>query len=429
MVKVTEADLVAGYKGQTPIKTRKQIERAMGGVLFIDEAYMLARDKDSGENWGQKAIETIMEQMSDHLGEFAVVAAGYPAEMNTFLDSNPGFYSRFGGDYLIPDYTAEELLQIFESMCQNKRFYLEDDMKEQVKKIFSNIIAADLPHFANAREAENLEKSMRETWVKNPVNRVDEATGETRSYYTPEHIPEKYREYLEDAPEEVVEEKEAFQILGDTLALPKENFNYEEEYMEQTKSVVFIRTKKGRSVSNGSGSIITKDGHILTCNHVIDKAKEIHVRVRAAQDGEAAVWKKAEVCWSDAKLDAAILKIPTDEDYSSLPLRAADIKTLPGEPIYLWGYPFGVRLSDDPNKLEISLFQGAVSSVQTKGGLSRINANMEAKRGCSGAPVFSKKDGTIIGILCGSQTEGDSKLVEEINYVLPVKYILENVVV
>ncbi len=242
-------------------------------------------------------------------------------------------------------------------------------------------------------------------------------------------IPEQYREYLEDAFVEVTEEKEAFQISGDTLGLPKENFKYEEEYMDQTKSVVFIRTKRGRSVSNGSGSIITTDGYILTCNHVIDKAKEIQVRVRAAQDGEAAVWKKAEVCWSDVKLDAAILKIPTDEEYSSLPLRAADTKTLPGEPIYLWGYPFGIRLSDDPDKLEISLFQGAVSSVQTKGGLSRINANMEAKRGCSGAPVFSKKDGTIIGILCGSQTEGDSKLVEEINYVLPVKYILENVVI
>ena len=116
--------------------------------------------------------------MTDHMGEFAVVAAGYPAEMETFLDSNPGFYSRFGENYLIPDYTAEELLQIFESMCQNKRFYLEDDMKEQVKKIFTNMIAADLPHFANAREAENLEKSMRMTWVENPVNRVDEATGE-----------------------------------------------------------------------------------------------------------------------------------------------------------------------------------------------------------------------------------------------------------
>ena len=267
------------------------------------------------------------------------------------------------------------------------------------------------------------------TWTKNPVNRVDEATGETRSYYTPEHIPEQYREYLEDAPEKVTEEKEAFQISGDTLGLPKENFKYEEEYMDQTKSVVFIRTKRGRSVSNGSGSIITTDGYILTCNHVIDKAKEIQVRVRKAQDGEKAVWRKAKVCWSDAKLDAAILKIPTDENYSPLPLRAAYAETLPGEAIYLWGYPFGSRLSDSSDGLDASLFQGSVSSIQRKGGLSRINANMEAKRGCSGAPVFSKKDGTIIGILCGSQTEGDSNLVEEINYVLPVKYILENVIV
>lgn len=429
VVKVTRADLVAGYVGQTAIKTQKVIERAMGGVLFIDEAYMLKRSEDSGNDFGQETIDTILEQMTDHMGEFAVVAAGYPAEMETFLDSNPGFYSRFGENYLIPDYTAEELLQIFESMCQNKRFYLEDDMKEQVKKIFTNMIAADLPHFANAREAENLEKSMRMTWVENPVNRVDEATGETRSYYTPEHIPEQYREYLEDAPEKVTEEKEAFQISGDTLGLPKENFKYEEEYMDQTKSVVFIRTKRGRSVSNGSGSIITTDGYILTCNHVIDKAKEIQVRVRKAQDGEKAVWRKAKVCWSDAKLDAAILKIPTDENYSPLPLRAADAETLPGEAIYLWGYPFGSRLSDSSDGLDASLFQGSVSSIQRKGGLSRINANMEAKRGCSGAPVFSKKDGTIIGILCGSQTEGDSNLVEEINYVLPVKYILENVVV
>lgn len=75
------------------------------------------------------------------------------------------------------------------------------------------------------------------------------------------------------------------------------------------------------------------------------------------------------------------------------------------------------------------MFQGAVSSVQTKGGLSRINANMEAKRGCSGAPVFSKKDGTIIGIFVVARLKEDSKLVEEINYVLPVKYILENVVI
>ena len=93
----------------------------------------------------------------------------------------------------------------------------------------------------------------------------------------------------------------------------------------------------------------------------------------------------------------------------------------------MWGYPFGGRLSDDLNELQPSLFQGYISSIQTKNGLERINTNMEAKRGCSGGPVFSKKDGSIIGILCGSQTVGDEGLMEEINYVLPVRYILEKV--
>ena len=102
--------------------------------------------------------------------------------------------------------------------------------------------------------------------------------------------------------------------------------------------------------------------------------------------------------------------------------------TQTGESIYHWGYPFGGKLSDDLNELQPSLFQGYISSTQIKNGLERINTNMEAKKGCSGGPVFSKKDGAIIGILCGSQTSGDEHFLEEINYVLPVKYIWERVV-
>ena len=198
VVKVTRADLVAGCVGQTAIKTKKAIERAMGGVLFIDEAYTLKRSQDTGNDFGQESIDTILEQMSDRNGAFAVIAAGYPDEMKIFLDSNPGFCSRFENDYLIPDYTAEELLQIFENKCQNKKFYLEDDMREAVRTIFANMIAAKLPNFANGREAETLEKRMRINWIKNPVNKVDEVTGETRSYYTREHIPEQYRIYLKE---------------------------------------------------------------------------------------------------------------------------------------------------------------------------------------------------------------------------------------
>ena len=190
--------------------------------------------------------------------------------------------------------------------------------------------------------------------------------------------------------------------------------------------MVYIRAQNEGGVSSGSGSILTKDGYILTCNHVIEGSSSILVRLKV-DNGQKTLWNPADVVWSDKELDAAILKME-DGEYPTLPLRPLSQPTQTGESIYHWGYPFGGKLSDDLNELQPSLFQGYISSTQIKNGLERINTNMEAKKGCSGGPVFSKKDGAIIGILCGSQTSGDEHFLEEINYVLPVKYIWERVV-
>lgn len=436
-VKVTRSDLVAGYVGQTAIKTQKCIDRAMGGILFIDEAYSLKRAGASGNDYGQEVIDTLLEQMSARNGEFAVIAAGYPKEMEVFLDSNPGFKSRFDEDFLLKDYTAEELLQIFTAKCKKKKFYLDEETSIQIRKLFQNMIAAKIKNWANGREAENLEKRMRNLWARNPVSRIDEATGEMRSFYTLDHIPDRYKRYLtqngsENNTEPVNESAEdddrsTFSLSAEKLSPVRKGYNYDDEYLAQVESVVFIRTRTSESVSSGSGSIITNDGYILTCRHVIAGQADIHVRLKRDKDGvKETKWEKAIVVWENRELDAAVLKI-VDGDYPSLPLRPLDIDTNTGEAIYLWGYPFGGRLSDDLNELQPSLFQGYISSIQTKNGLERINTNMEAKRGCSGGPVFSKKDGSIIGILCGSQTVGAEGLVEEINYVLPVRYVLEKV--
>ena len=436
-VKVTRSDLVAGYVGQTAIKTQKCIDRAMGGILFIDEAYSLKRAGASGNDFGQEAIDTLLEQMSARNGEFAVIVAGYPKEMEVFLSSNPGFESRFDDDFLLKDYTADELLQIFSLKCKKKKFYLDEETSLQIKQLFENMIAAKIKNWANGREAENLEKRMRNLWARNPISRLDEGTGEMRSFYTIDHIPDRYKEYLSrkeaddnvDTTKVPPEEDRAstFSLSPDKLASINKDYNYDDEYLAQVKSVVFIRTKASDSVSSGSGSIITDDGYILTCRHVIAGNTDIHVRLKLEKDGiKETKWEKAVVVWENQELDAAILKI-ADGDYPSLALRPLAIDTNTGEAIYLWGYPFGGRLSDDLNELQPSLFQGYISSIQTKNSLERINTNMEAKRGCSGGPVFSKKDGSIIGILCGSQTVGDEGLMEEINYVLPVRYILEKV--
>ena len=210
----------------------------------------------------------------------------------------------------------------------------------------------------------------------------------------------------------------------------KSSFNYEEEYIEQTKSVVLIQVSKSgeEGKGSGSGSIITSDGYILTCNHVIADADDIKVRIKPeGNDNASTVWENAEVMWADEDIDMAVIKIKGG-NYPTLYIRPENYANKPGEDIYHWGYPFGSRLSDDLDQLQPSLFQGSTSSIQTKDGLERINCNMEAKRGCSGGPVFSKKDGCIIGILCGSQTCGNERLIEEINFIRPVKYVWENII-
>lgn len=437
-VETTRAELVAEYEGQTAVKTKKCIERAMGGILFIDEAYSLKRSSSMNDPFGQEAIDTLLERMSALNGKFAVIAAGYPKEMDRFLDSNPGFQSRFGEDFLLKDYTSEELTKIFEMKCNSKKFFLEDETRDLITKIFGNMIKAKLKNWANGRVAENLEKDMRKVWAKNPKLKQDSDSGEMISYYTKDHIPARYEKYLPreagDGKEEhsgkvQVENAQATctSIPMNKLVVPKKEFNYEETYLKQVESVVFIRTSTEDGMSSGSGSIITNDGYILTCSHVISGAEGIQVRLQNRKNVDVSTtWENADIVWEDTELDAAILKI-RDGKYNALPLRTLETGTFTGEAIYLWGYPFGGRLSDDLDELQASLFQGYISSIQTKNGIERINTNMEAKRGCSGGPVFSKKDGSIIGILCGSQTVGDEDLIEEINYVLPVKHLFEKV--
>ena len=434
---VKRQDLVAEYLGQTAPKTQKCIDRAMGGVLFVDEAYTLSESGlTSGDAYGKEAIDTILEQMSAHNGEFAVVVAGYPREMDRFLDANPGFRSRFASNFLLPDYSEEELTDIFELKCHAQKFYLGENTKVVIQNMFKNMIAAKIKGWGNGREAENLQREMLKMWAKKPVSLVDDVTGERRSYYTVDHIPTRYLKYMpsENSYEDIEtsEKEQESKIISDPipmnkLVVPKKEFHYEEAYLDQVDSVVFIRTSTEDGTSSGSGSIITSDGHILTCSHVISGKENIQVRLQDRKNADVrTTWEDADVVWEDTDLDVAILKI-RDGKYDALPLRTLQTETFTGEAIYLWGYPFGGRLSDNLDELQPSLFQGYISSIQTKNGIERINTNMEAKRGCSGGPVFSKKDGCIVGILCGSQTVGDEGLIEEINYVLPVKYLFGKV--
>ncbi|MEO0493529.1 MAG: AAA family ATPase [Actinomycetota bacterium] len=124
LVEVHRADLVAGYVGQTAPLTEAAVERALGGVLFIDEAYALVAD---GRDFGSEAITTLVKLMEDHREDFMVIAAGYPAEMQTFVAANPGLASRIRAEIVFPDYTPAELAAIFRIICETNGYVADVD--------------------------------------------------------------------------------------------------------------------------------------------------------------------------------------------------------------------------------------------------------------------------------------------------------------
>lgn len=153
LVEVDRSGLVAGYVGQTAIKTQEKINEAMGGVLFIDEAYTLAK----GENdFGQESIDTLLKAMEDQREDFVVIVAGYSEPMNRFLESNPGLKSRFNKSIIFEDYSPNELLDIFELFCKLNDMNLSSDARDNLIQYLSKLCNEKSENFANGREMRNL---------------------------------------------------------------------------------------------------------------------------------------------------------------------------------------------------------------------------------------------------------------------------------
>jgi SpoVK/Ycf46/Vps4 family AAA+-type ATPase len=151
-VETDRSQLVAGYVGQTATKTRAVLESALGGTLLIDEAYALARGGE--QDFGREAIDTVVKYMEDHRDDLALIAAGYPTEMEAFVDANPGLKSRFTRFIAFPDYTTDELVEIFERMSSDLRYHLDEPGRETLR----SVVEAEPRNrgFGNARFVRNL---------------------------------------------------------------------------------------------------------------------------------------------------------------------------------------------------------------------------------------------------------------------------------
>ena len=167
LVETDRSGLVAGYVGQTAIKTQDMIKEAMGGILFIDEAYALSSSK--GENdFGGEAIDTILKAMEDNREDFIVIVAGYPKLMDDFLHSNPGLESRFNKHLYFEDYNPQELFDIFVSMEEGSSLELDKKAEEFLKGHFEDVYKCRGDNFANGRYVRNIFEKV----LSNQANRL-----------------------------------------------------------------------------------------------------------------------------------------------------------------------------------------------------------------------------------------------------------------
>jgi SpoVK/Ycf46/Vps4 family AAA+-type ATPase len=154
VIEASRQDLVGGYLGQTAIKTNKLIDRALGGILFIDEAYTLTGGGQ--QDFGQEAIDTLLKRMEDDRAAFAVIVAGYPAQMNAFLAANPGLASRFPRTIAFPDYTPGELAQILDAMVADRGYTMSDSSRQHSAALLEAAWERRDATFGNGRFIRNL---------------------------------------------------------------------------------------------------------------------------------------------------------------------------------------------------------------------------------------------------------------------------------
>lgn len=188
-VETDRSGLVAGYVGQTAEKTNAIIDSAINGVLFIDEAYALV-PVDKHTDYGEEAIATLLKRMEDDRDSLVVIIAGYTDEMKRFIDSNPGLQSRFNRYINFPDYTGDELLQIFNIYVKKNQYKLTPEASDYLKGYFNYVVAHKDRNFGNARFARNLfEKTIQRQ--ANRLSTVQNATKEELTLLTIDDVKNK----------------------------------------------------------------------------------------------------------------------------------------------------------------------------------------------------------------------------------------------
>ncbi len=335
LVETDRAGLVAGYVGQTALKTKERIAEAMDGVLFIDEAYSLVQQAGSGSDFGREAIDTLLKEMEDKRDRLVVIVAGYQIPMLGFLASNPGLPSRFTKTLPFTSYAPAELIAVTHGMAQREGLRIAADADPVLQTFFER--AVTWPGFANARAARTILERAREAQAA----RI--------------------------AP-----------LIGD----PGTDFN--ELILADIQFAITGNTETEKRRFSGTGFFISASGHIVTNAHVVDGCEDPKVAYGLAEP------IPAQVLARDTQNDLALLKVDFAPDQVAT-LRAG---VRVGEEIAAFGYPLQGMLTSAGNFTTGNV--SALAGIQNDS--RRIQITAPIQPGNSGGPIVDRA-GNVIGVV------------------------------
>ena len=164
--------MIAGYQGQTALKVKGVIEKARGGVLFIDEAYSIT-ENDHSDSYGRECLTELTKALEDFRNDLVVIVAGYTEPMNRFFESNPGLKSRFNTFIVFDDYTPDELYKILLSMCKSNDYMLDDEVQTEVYSYFESQVKSEYKAFSNGRLVRNIYDDLVMNHARRVINLMD----------------------------------------------------------------------------------------------------------------------------------------------------------------------------------------------------------------------------------------------------------------
>jgi S1-C subfamily serine protease/Holliday junction resolvasome RuvABC ATP-dependent DNA helicase subunit len=363
LIETDRAGLVAGYVGQTALKTREKIADALDGILFIDEAYALTGQGDVGNDFGREAIDTLLKEMEDKRDRLVVIVAGYPDPMRKFIASNPGLPSRFTKTVPFNSYEADDLVTITHAIAQRDGLRVSADADLTLKSFFERARAA--PDFANARTARTVLERAREAQaariaplIGTPDVNLDELT--------------------------LADIDAAIRTGGETPAGEKQR-------------------------SSGTGFFVGADGYVVTNAHVIEGCEDPKIVCGFAEPAEA------QIVARDARNDLALLKIGFTSDHVAR-LRSG-VKV--GEDLAAFGFPLFGTLSAGGN-----FTLGNVSALSGMQNDSRhIQITAPVQPGNSGGPVVDRA-GNLIGVVVGGLGAHGKGAAQNVNFAININTVM-----